>query len=117
MDPESRRGPHDIGGLEAGPIDTTDYGMAFWERQANGLRRTARANGLYRSDQLRRATESLGDRYYELGYFERSTVALRTVLVENGVFTDDELEAKVAEVRARYTGTDDDSAPREDGAP
>src|SRR5688572_27303300 len=32
------KGPHDIGGEAAGPVDTTDHGMKFWEKQANALR-------------------------------------------------------------------------------
>ena len=34
------KGPHDLGGTAAGPIDTTDHGMKFWEKQANALRNT-----------------------------------------------------------------------------
>jgi hypothetical protein len=32
------QGPHDLGGAAAGPIDTADHGMKFWEKQANALR-------------------------------------------------------------------------------
>ena len=32
--------PADIGGQAAGPIDTIDHGMKFWEKQANALRST-----------------------------------------------------------------------------
>ena len=34
------RNPADIGGEAAGPIDTVDHGMKFWEKQANALRNT-----------------------------------------------------------------------------
>ena len=27
------RGPHDVGGLDFGPIDTTPHDMTFWEKQ------------------------------------------------------------------------------------
>ena len=39
------KGPHDLGGEAAGPVDTTDHGMKFWEKQANALRSTSLATG------------------------------------------------------------------------
>jgi len=94
--------PHDMGGEAGGPIDTVDHGMKFWEKQANALRNTLSRRKIVRLDELRRAAEDLGSRYYELEYFERSTEALRTVLLERGYFTEAELRAKMAEVRRRY---------------
>ena len=95
--------PHDMGGDEdGGPIDTVDHGMKFWEKQANALRNTLTSRKIVRLDELRRAAEDLGDRYYQLEYFERTTHALRHVLVEKGYFTDAELAAQMKEVRQRY---------------
>src|ERR1051326_8372390 len=93
--------PHDMGGEEGGPIDTVDHGMKFWEKQANALRNTLTSRKLVRLDELRRAAEDLGARYYELEYFERTTEALRSVLIEHGYFSEAELRAKMAEVRRR----------------
>ena len=76
--------------------------MKFWEKQANALRNTLTRGKVLRLDELRRAAEDLGERYYELEYFERATHALRTVLIEHGYFTEAELAAKMAEVRKRY---------------
>ena len=94
--------PHDMGGEAGGPVDTVDHGMKFWEKQANALRNTLSRRKIVRLDELRRAAEDLGSRYYELEYFERTTEALRTVLLERGYFTEAELRAKMAEVRRRY---------------
>lgn len=91
-----------MGGDPAGPIDTADHGMKFWEKQANALRNTLTSRKVVRLDELRRAAEDLGDRYYDLSYFERTTHAMRVVLLEHGFFTESELEAKMAEVRKRY---------------
>ncbi len=96
------KGAADIGGDAAGPVDTLDHGMKFWERQANGLRSVMQRNKLIRTDELRRAAEDLGDQYAKLAYFERTTSALRTILLEKGLITERELEAKMAEVRARF---------------
>ena len=91
-----------MGGEPAGPVDTVDHGMRFWEKQANALRSTLTSGKVVRLDELRRAAEDLGERYYELEYFERTTAALRRVLIEHGFFTEGELAAKIAEVRRRY---------------
>lgn len=97
--------PHDMGGDEdAGPIDIVDHGMKFWEKQANALRNTLTSRKVLRLDELRRAAEDLGDRYYQLEYFERTTHALRQVLIEKGYFSEAELAAKMKEVRKRYEG-------------
>lgn len=98
---QMNQGPQDIGGLPAGPIDTLDHGMKFWERQANGLRSVLQRNQIVRTDELRRAAEDL-DNYSQLAYFEITTSALRTVLIEKGYFTEDALTAKMNEVRARF---------------
>jgi len=93
--------PHDMGGEEADAIDTADHGMRFWEKQANALRNTITSRKIVRIDELRRAAEDLGDRYYQLEYFQRTTEALRTVLLEKGFFTEKELAEKIAEIRKR----------------
>jgi hypothetical protein len=98
----SAKRPHDMGGEPGGPIDTVDHGMKFWEKQANALRNTLTRRKLVRLDELRRAAEDLGGRYYELQYFERTTEALRSVLIERGYFTEAELRTKMTEVRRRY---------------
>jgi hypothetical protein len=97
-----KRNPADIGGENAGAIDTVDHGMKFWEKQANALRNTLTSRRVVRLDELRRAAEDLGQRYYQLGYFERTTEALRNLLFEKGVLTPAELERKMDEVRKRY---------------
>ena len=100
------RMPSDIGGAPAGPVDTADHGMKFWERQANALRYTLTRGGILRTDELRRAAEELGERYARMDYFEIQTAALRAVLVERGFMTEAELEAKMADVRSRFNAPD-----------
>ena len=91
-----------MGGEPGGPIDTVDHGMKFWEKQANALRSTLSSRRIVRLDEMRRAAEDLGERYYQLEYFERTTHALRQILLERGYFSEAELAAKMAEVRKRY---------------
>jgi hypothetical protein len=93
--------PADIGGEDAGPVDTVDHGMKFWEQQANALRSTLSLRKIVRLDELRRAAEDLGQRYHELSYFQRTTEALRNLLLEKGFFTEAELRRKMDEIRHR----------------
>jgi hypothetical protein len=110
-DTQPNRGPQDIGGKPAGPVDTVDHGMRFWERQANALRSTLTRGGIVRTDELRRAAEALGEKYGQLQYFEITTSALRTILIEKGYMTEQELEAKMAEIRARFDVPDEMESP------
>jgi nitrile hydratase beta subunit-like protein len=97
----NRKNPADIGGEDAGPIDTVDHGTRFWEKQANALRSTLSARQVVRLDEMRRAAEDLGERYYELSYFQRITEALRNLLLEKGLFSEAELRRRMDEVRKR----------------
>jgi hypothetical protein len=105
------KGPHDVGGEAADAVDTIDHGMAFWEKQANGLRSVLSAQRITRTDELRRAAEDLGEQYSKLAYFERTTSALKTVLIEKGLITEAELTAKMAEIRARFNVPDEMESP------
>ena len=105
------KGPHDIGGEAAGPVDTTDHGMKFWEKQANALRSVLSRAGVVRVDELRRAAEGLGEQYGKLAYFEVTTSALRVLLLEKGLITESELKAKMAEIRRRFDVPDEMESP------
>lgn len=111
----THRNPADIGGDAAGPVDTLDRGMKFWERQANALRSVLQRNQIVLVDELRRAAEDLGDRYAELEYFERTTLALRTLLIEKGLVTEEELGARMSEIRARFNVPNEMESPIKKG--
>jgi hypothetical protein len=96
------RGPHDIGGLPAGPVDTSPHDMTFWEKQIDAMNQLLAQKGYRRTDENRRYVEMLGhDVYNTLTYYERWTAALTRVLIDKGVLTQDEVDAKVLEVRER----------------
>ena len=90
-----KMGPHDMGGDEAGPIDTVDHGMSHWEKHANAVRMTVSGKKLATLDEMRRACEDMGARYYELSYFERLTEALVIVLKEKNFFTEAKFNNKM----------------------
>ena len=110
-DTQPNRGPQDIGGNPAGPIDTIDHGMRFWERQANALRSTLSRAGIVCTDELRRAAEDLGEKYTQLQYFEITTSALRTLMIEKGYMTEKELTEKMEEIRGRFNVPDETESP------
>ncbi|HKA40489.1 MAG TPA: hypothetical protein VKF40_00740 [Burkholderiales bacterium] len=114
-DQQPNKSPQDIGGEKAGPIDTVDHGMKFWERQANALRSTLTRAGIVKTDELRRAAEDLVNNA-QLEYFEKTTSALRTLMIEKGYMTDQELKAKMAEIRARFDVPDEMESPIKKGA-
>ena len=94
------RGPHDLGGLEAGPIETQAHDMTFWEKQVDALNTLLAKKGLRRTDENRRYIEMLGhDAYSRLSYYERWTAAMARLLIDKGVLTQDEIDAKVAHIR------------------
>jgi hypothetical protein len=105
--PQPEKGPHDMGGENAGEIDTIDQGMTFWQRQANALRGVAIGNNVIVLDELRRTAEDLGNDYARLAYFEKTTTALRNLLVEKDIIGEDELTAKMDEIRARFDVPDE----------
>ena len=100
------RGPHDVGGLPAGPVDTSTHDITFWEKQIDGVRAVIGAKGIFIVDENRRYVESLGhDAYDTLTYYERWAASLMRGLVDKGVLTQDEIDARVKLVRQRLAAT------------
>jgi hypothetical protein len=96
-------GPHDVGGRDAGPIDTSEHDTAHWEWQIDAMVRLALRKGLI-SDfaELRDGIEKLTpDDYDRCTYYERWAKSLAYALVERGVISEQALADQVAAVRAR----------------
>ncbi len=93
--------PHDLGGRAGfGPIDRTEHETLPWEWRAIGLLQSISGRGkrIIRTDELRRAIESLEpDQYRRLGYYERWVTAIERLLVEKGVLTGKEIDARMRE--------------------
>ncbi len=107
MSNESKRPPHDLGGLAGGPIDTDEHEPTFWEQRIDALMVLLgdRKRRIIDTAELRRGIESLGpEAYGTLGYYERWAASIAAILVEKGVVTRDELDRRAAEIRARREG-------------
>lgn len=111
------RGPHDMGGDRAGPVDTGEHTPTLTERRIDALMQLLRAKprAFWRTDENRRTIESLAPETYRTsGYYQKWAYAMRSLLVEKGILTDAEIEAQLARVRKRYekTGAARASAPK-----
>jgi len=96
---------HDMGGLEAGPVERAEHDYAPWEKRVDAILRLLSSPGraVLQIDELRRGIEDLGPGAYdELSYYERWIASISNLLIEKGVLTVDELGRKMAEVEARH---------------
>jgi hypothetical protein len=90
---------HDRGGWpDAGPIDRMEHAYSMWEKQTDAIRGVLGAKRIIRTDELRRAIESIAPHQYEqLSYYARWLVAVEALLVEKGLLTHAEVDRKMAE--------------------
>ena len=76
--------------------------LALWEKRVEAILAVLARKGLTRSDEGRRALETLGaERYLDSTYAERRIQACANNMILRGVITVDELAAKLAEVDKR----------------
>ncbi len=94
--------PHDRGGWPTDePIDLSEHEHADWELRVHALHQVLGRKGVRRTDELRRAIESLEpDLYESLSYYERWTAALEILVVEKGILSTEEIDQKVAELES-----------------
>jgi hypothetical protein len=90
---------HDRGGWpDAGLIDHAEHTYSMWEKQTDAIRGVLGAKGIIRTDELRRAIESIKPaRYEQLSYYGRWLVAVEALLVEKGLLTHEEVDRKMEE--------------------
>jgi len=90
--------PHDVGGKPAGPIDTSEYALAQWEKNTHALM------GILSGDLKlikggRVAIERIPpDDYAAFSYYERWIAAIESQLIDAEVLTKEEIDQKVQEM-------------------
>ncbi|WP_171060439.1 SH3-like domain-containing protein [Poseidonocella sp. HB161398] len=80
--------PHDLGGLPAGPIDTTEQEQTLFDKRVDALYAllTHPQRQVVTMDEVRRRTEDLGEaRYLQMSYYERWLASLAALLLEKGL--------------------------------
>lgn len=109
----SIRRHHDMGGLDAGPVEPSEHDFAMWEKRVDAIVKVLSTpdRKLLSTDELRRGIEELGPGVYDdLSYYERWISSATNLLLEKGVFTVDELGTKMTEVEARWTREREDAS-------
>ena len=97
----NERRHHDIGGLEAGPIDREEHDKAPWEKRVDALMVLLGQRRIVGVDELRRGIEDLGAGAYErYGYYERWIASMTNLLIEKGIIGVGELGARMAEIES-----------------
>ena len=97
----NERRHHDLGGLEAGPIDREEHDKAPWEKRVDALMVLLGERRIVGVDELRRGIEDLGaDAYERYGYYERWIASMTNLLIEKGIIGVGELGARMAEIES-----------------
>lgn len=102
--PHDGRRHHDMGGLDAGPIDQNGHDKAPWEKRVDALMRLLSDDKrqLLRVDELRRVIEDLGpDVYDKYSYYERWMAAITQIMLEKNVITPSELGERMEAIEVR----------------
>lgn len=92
---------HDMGGLEAGPVEQDEHDYAPWEKKVDAILRLVsdKKRQIMTVDELRRGIEELGPGVYdELSYYERWIASVTNILIEKDVIEIDELGRRMAEI-------------------
>lgn len=95
---------HDMGGMEAGPIESDEHAAEPWAKMITSLAAALRDHDLMRIDELRRALEDLPEDTYKQDYFERWSEAMINLLEEKGHLTRGEVMGKMEALKAQLGG-------------
>jgi len=97
----TERRHHDMGGLEAGPIDRDEHEEEAWEKRVDALMVLLGQRKILSVDELRRGIEELGaDAYDRYTYYERWMASMTNILLEKKIVGVSELGARMAEIEA-----------------
>ena len=95
---------HDMGGLDAGPVERQEHDYAPWEKKVDAIVRLLSAKGLLTLDELRRGIEDLGPGAYdEMSYYQRWIASTTNNLLEKRIIGVDELGEAISRAHDRHT--------------
>lgn len=97
------RSHHDMGGLEAGPVEATEHDYAPWEKRVDALMVLLSQRGHLKVDELRRNVEALGPEAYDtMSYYERWISSITATLIQRGVLSSDEIGRRMSAIEAQH---------------
>lgn len=92
---------HDMGGMEAGPVEIREHEAEPWAKTITAVAGALREGDTMRIDELRRALEDLPPEVYAQDYFERWSEAMVNLLEEKGLLTRAEVVDRMDAIRGR----------------
>ena len=92
---------HDMGGMEAGPIETDEHATEPWAKTITSLAAAMRDHDIMRIDELRRALEDLPEDIYAKDYFERWSEAMVNLMEEKGLMSRDEVITRMTALKSK----------------
>ena len=95
---------HDMGGMEAGPVESDEHATEPWAKMITSLAAALRDHDIMRIDELRRALEDLPEDIYKQEYFERWSDAMINLLEEKGLLSRSEVMGKMDTLKAQLEG-------------
>lgn len=95
---------HDMGGMEAGPVESDEHATEPWAKMITSLAAALRDHDIMRIDELRRALEDLPEDIYKQEYFERWSEAMINLLEEKGLLSRGEVMGKMDALKAQLGG-------------
>ncbi len=94
---------HDMGGLDAGPIEASEHDYAPWEKKVDAIMRLLMAKKIMSVDELRRGIEEIGPGAYdELSYYQRWITSIGNILLEKGIVEVSELGQAMQAAQQRH---------------
>jgi len=97
MDNETKRAPHDLGGIPkfmCEAVDVEPHALTAFDRQVDGLMGAVRGRQMLTVDEMRRGIEAIPeDEYHRLTYYRRWMRSLTDNLLRKGIITEAELRA------------------------
>ncbi len=99
------RAPHDVGGLDFGPIDRHDHDLALWEKRTDAMLilLVGTKKNVFKIDAMRRVIEDYGQQEYDrTEYYEKWIRAIRNLVVEQEIVTRDEVDKRMSDVAKQH---------------
>ena len=97
MDNDTRRAPHDLGGVSKFMCDAVDvepHALTAFDREVDALSGVLRAKRMMTVDEMRRGIEAIPEaEYLRLSYYRRWIRSIADNLLRKGIITEAELRA------------------------